>query len=69
MPPDSCLTRLRVPVGLAEAWARGGLRLYLYQHSFVVGLGRGGVCEGGAGSLGVAELHSSDDDPLGLEAI
>ena len=46
-----------------------GLSLYLHQHSFLVGLGRGRTAKGRMGSLGVVELHPSGDDPLGLEAV
>ena len=37
--------------------------------SFVVGRDRGGVGEGRVRFLGVVELYSSGDDPLGLEAV
>jgi hypothetical protein len=45
-----------------------GLSLYLCQHCFLVGVGRGGAIQGRARPLGVVELHPPVDDALGLEA-
>ena len=35
----------------------------------LLGLGRGGVGQGGVRPFGIVEFHLSGDDPLGLEAV
>ena len=46
-----------------------GLSLYLHQHPFLVGIGRGGAIQGGVRPLGIVEAYPSGDAPLGLEAV